>query len=74
MKYNDYIAPILFILIGLTCMGYSLTSASGFHIHVDLCIWFKEFFSPMILLIVITISLIYIWLSKRRQQIKKKQK
>lgn len=74
MKYNDYITPILLILIGLTCMGYSLASASGFHIHSDLCIWFKEFFSSVILLIVITISSIYIWLSKRRQQIKKKQK
>lgn len=74
MKYKDYIAPILFILIGLTCMGYSLASASGFHIHSDLCIWFEEFFSPVILLIVIMISLIYIWMLKRRQQIKKKQK
>ncbi|XIH41134.1 hypothetical protein C1N68_26285 (plasmid) [Priestia aryabhattai] len=74
MKYNSYIAPIIFILIGLTCMIYSLASASGFHIHSNLCIWFKECFPPLILLIVITIFLIYIWLLKRRKQIKKKQK
>lgn len=74
MKDNSYIAPISFILIGLTCMIYSLASASGFHIHSNLCIWFKECFPPLILLIVITISLIYIWLIKRKRRIKNKQK
>lgn len=72
MKHNSYIAPILFILIGLSCMGYSLASASGFHTHSD--IWFKEYSSPLILFIVITISLICICLLKRKQQVKNKQK
>jgi hypothetical protein len=65
MKHKSYIAPSLFILIGLICVEYSLASAVGFHIHSDICIWFKVGFFPIILFVVIIICLIYIVIKER---------
>ncbi|KSU86293.1 hypothetical protein CHN50_18595 [Priestia aryabhattai] len=74
MKFNSYIAPIIFILVGLTCTGYSIASASNFHVHSNPYIWLKEFYPHVALLIVIIIYLLYIVLSKRKKQLKNRNK